>query len=225
VLRRAGFSLEPAAPQGERPLCCGRSFLAAGLIDEAKAEARRMLAALRPAVERGLPVIGLEPSCLLTLRDELPVLLPGAEANALAASARLFDEFIAQESAAHRLALALAPRAGKAVLHGHCHQKAFGIAGAGVAALKLVPGLVVESFDSTCCGMAGAFGYEAEHYDLSLKIGELGVLPKLRAAPADALLVASGTSCRHQVAHALGREALHPARVLDAALSPKSLPS
>jgi FAD/FMN-containing dehydrogenase/Fe-S oxidoreductase len=218
VLGAAGYAVVPASPPGERPLCCGRTFLAAGLVDEAKAEARRLMAALRPAIARGLPVIGLEPSCLLTLRDELPVLLPGAEAKALASAAKLFDEFIAAESAQGGFALPLAPRGGKAVLHGHCHQKAFGIAGAGVAALKLVPGLEVESFESTCCGMAGAFGYEAEHYDLSLKIGELGVLPKLRQAPADALLVASGTSCRHQIAHALGREALHPARVLDAAL-------
>ncbi len=221
VLARGGYAVLGATQAGERPLCCGRTLLAAGLVDEAKREARRMLAALRPFVERGLPVIGLEPSCLLTLRDEFPSMLPGAEAKALASRALLFDEFLAAESAAGRLTLDLAPLARKAVLHGHCHQKAFGIAGAGVTALQLVPGLEVETFDSTCCGMAGAFGYEAEHYDLSLAIGELGVLPKLRAAPADALLVASGTSCRHQIAHALGREAQHPARVLDQALSAK----
>jgi len=222
VLARAGYAVLGATEAGARPLCCGRTLLAAGLVDEAKREARRMLAALRPFVERGLPVIGLEPSCLLTLRDEFPSMLPGADAKALASRALLFDEFLAAESAAGRLTLDLAPLAKKAVLHGHCHQKAFGIAGAGVTALKLIPGLDVETFDSTCCGMAGAFGYEAEHYDLSLAIGELGVLPKLRAAPADALLVASGTSCRHQIAHALGRDAQHPARVLDQALSPQS---
>ena len=104
------------------------------------------------------------------------------------------------------------------MLHTHCHQKAFNAAAASIAALKLVPGLAVESFDSTCCGLAGAFGYEAEHYDMSLKIGELGVLPKLReAAPGD-LAVAPGTSCRHQIRDVLGREALHPARVLDRAM-------
>ncbi|HZB91177.1 MAG TPA: FAD-linked oxidase C-terminal domain-containing protein [Stellaceae bacterium] len=219
VLARAGYRVRGATRAGERPLCCGRTLLAAGLVDEAKREARRMLAALAPMVERGLPVIGLEPSCLLTLRDEFPAMLPGAETRALASRAVLFDEFLAAESAAGRLRLELAARPGKAVLHGHCHQKAFGIAGASLAALKLVPGLEVETFDSTCCGMAGAFGYEAEHYDLSLAIGELGVLPRLRAAPAETLLVASGTSCRHQIADALGREALHPARVLEQALS------
>jgi len=218
VLQRAGYALRRPVRTGARPLCCGRTFLAAGLVDEAKVEARRLIAALAPFVERGVPIIGLEPSCLLTLRDEFPALLPGGETRALAARAKLFDEFIAEEKAAGRLSLDLAPLAGKAVLHGHCHQKAFGVAEAGVAALKLIPGLEVETFDSTCCGMAGAFGYEAEHYDLSLRIGELGVLPKMRAAPADALLVASGTSCRHQIADGAGREALHPARVLDRAM-------
>jgi FAD/FMN-containing dehydrogenase/Fe-S oxidoreductase len=219
VLSRAGYGVRAATPPGERPLCCGRTFLAVGLVDEAKAEARRMLVALAPFVARGVPVVGLEPSCLLTLRDEFTAMLPGPETAALAKRAKLFEEFIAEESAAGRLALPLAPRPGKAVLHGHCHQKAFDTVGASVAALKLVPGLDVETFDSTCCGMAGAFGYEAEHYDMSLKIGELGVLPKMRAAPAQTLLVAAGTSCRHQIADAAGREALHPARVLDTAMT------
>jgi FAD/FMN-containing dehydrogenase/Fe-S oxidoreductase len=219
VLARAGYAVRGATPPGGRPLCCGRTLLAAGLVEEAKDEARRMLAALAPAVARGLPVIGLEPSCLLTLRDEFPAMLPGAETKALASRAFLFDEFIAAESAAGRLALELKPLPGKAVLHLHCHQKAFDLAQAGVAALRLVPGLEVETFDATCCGMAGAFGFEAEHYDVSLAIGELGVLPKMRAAPPDALLVASGTSCRHQIADAAGRTALHPAVVLDRAAS------
>jgi FAD/FMN-containing dehydrogenase/Fe-S oxidoreductase len=218
VLRRAGYAVRAATPAGERPLCCGRTFLAAGLVDEAKVEARRLLAALKPYVARGVPVVGLEPSCLLTLRDELAALLPGADAAALAKQAQLFEEFVAAESAAGRFKLEFKPEARPAVLHGHCHQKAFNIVGDGVAALKLVPGLAVEAFDSTCCGMAGAFGYEAEHYDMSLRIGELGVLPKMRGAPADAVLVAAGTSCRQQIAHGAGREALHPARVLDAAI-------
>jgi FAD/FMN-containing dehydrogenase/Fe-S oxidoreductase len=219
VLRRAGYRPRGAAAPGERPLCCGRTFLAAGLIEEARAEARRLLVALAPLIESGMPVIGLEPSCLLTLRDELPGLLPGAESAALAKSAKLFEEFVAAESAAGRCRLPLKSSPGKAVLHGHCHQKAFDLVGASAAALRLVPGLEVETFDSTCCGMAGAFGYEAEHYDLSLRVGELGVLPKMRNAPADALLVATGTSCRHQIADGTGRIAVHPAQVLDEASS------
>ena len=115
--------------------------------------------------------------------------------------------------------LALKPAPAKLLLHGHCHQKAFGTMDASVAALKLIPGAEVETFDSTCCGMAGAFGYAAEHFETSLAIGELGVLPKMRAAPSDTVLVAAGTSCRHQIAHGAGREALHPARILDQALS------
>ncbi len=182
VLTRAGYAVRGATPQGERPLCCGRTFLALGLVDEARAEARRMLAALKPFIEQGTPVIGLEPSCLLTLRDEFAVLLPGAETAALAASARLFDEFVAAESAAGRFSPKLRPLAPKAVVHGHCHQKAFDLVASSVAALRLVPQLAVETFESTCCGMAGAFGYEAEYYDLSLRIGELGVLPKMRCA-------------------------------------------
>jgi Fe-S oxidoreductase len=219
VLRRAGYTVRSATPEGERPLCCGRTFLAVGLVDEAKAEARRLVAAMKPFIERGAPIVGLEPSCLLTLRDEIPALLPGAETAAMAERAKLFEEFIAEESAAGRVKLATKPHPGKALVHGHCHQKALNLMGASLAALKLVPGLEVETFDSTCCGMAGAFGYEAEHHEMSLRIGELGVLPKMRNAASDTLLVATGTSCRHQIADGAGREALHPARVLDAATS------
>jgi FAD/FMN-containing dehydrogenase/Fe-S oxidoreductase len=218
VLHRAGYAVGGATPKGQRPLCCGRTFLAAGLVAEAKVEARRLLAALEHFVGLGVPIIGLEPSCLLTLRDELPALLPGPASTALAKHARLFEEFVAGESAAGRWKLEIKPAPGKALLHGHCHQKAFDTLGASVAMLKLVPGLEVETFESTCCGMAGAFGYEAEHYDMSLSIGELGVLPRMRAAAADTILVAAGTSCRQQIAHGAGRAALHPARVLERAM-------
>ena len=217
VLERAGYKVLPASLRDERPLCCGRTFLSVGLTNEAKEEARRTVAALKPFVARGIPIIGLEPSCLLTLRDEFPALLPGADTEALAKAAVLFEEFVAAEASAGRFKLTLKPLAGKAVLHTHCHQKAFAAAPASAAALKLVPGLAVETFESTCCGMAGAFGYEAEHYDMSLKIGELSVLPKIRAAPSDAIVVAAGTSCRCQIADGAAREALHPAQVLDRA--------
>ncbi|HTZ38130.1 MAG TPA: FAD-linked oxidase C-terminal domain-containing protein [Stellaceae bacterium] len=221
VLSRAGYRVTTPEPGIGRPLCCGRTFLAAGLIDEAKAEARRTIAALKSAVAAGTPIVGLEPSCLLTLRDEYPALLPGEETKALAAQALLFEEFVASERKAGRFALKLAAMPGRAaLLHGHCHQKAFGTAGAAADALKLIPELTVETFDSTCCGMAGAFGYEAEHHEMSLKIGELGVLPRMRAAAPDTLLAACGTSCRHQIADGAGREARHIVRILDAASSP-----
>jgi Fe-S oxidoreductase len=218
VLNRAGYrAISPDPPSG-RPLCCGRTFLSAGLVDEARREARRMLEALNPYLEAGTPIVGLEPSCLLTLRDEISAILPGAQAKALAARAELFEEFVESERAAGRFQLPLTPMEGRtALLHGHCHQKAFATVGAAVKALQLIPGLTVESFDSTCCGMAGSFGYEAEHYEVSLKIAELGVLPRIRAASADTLLAANGTSCRHQIADAAGREARHLVRILDEA--------
>jgi FAD/FMN-containing dehydrogenase/Fe-S oxidoreductase len=218
VLTRAGYRVMTPEPGVGRPLCCGRTFLAAGLVDEAKKEARRTIDALKSAVAAGTPIIGLEPSCLLTLRDEYPALLSGDDVKSLAAHAQLFEEFIETERKAGRFNLPLAAMPGKtALLHGHCHQKAFGTAGAAADALKLIPELKVETFDSTCCGMAGAFGYEAEHHEMSLKIGELGVLPKMRAAPDGTLLAACGTSCRHQIADGAQREARHIVRILDEA--------
>lgn len=175
-----------------------------------------MLDALRPYLEAGMPIVGLEPSCLLTLRDEFSAILLGAQIKALAERAQLFEEFVESECAAGRFRLPLTPMEGRtALLHGHCHQKAFGTVGAAVKALQLIPALSVETFDSTCCGMAGSFGYEAEHYEMSLRIGELGVLPKMRAATPDTLLAANGTSCRHQICDATGREARHIVRILD----------
>src|SRR5438045_1034360 len=218
VLARAGYRVNTPEPAVGRPLCCGRTFLAAGLVDEAKAEARRMLDALAPAIAAGTPIIGLEPACLLTLRDEFPSLLPGDDTRHLAMRAVMFEEFVASERAAGRFDLKLAPMPGRtALLHGHCHQKAFNTAGAAADTLRLIPELKVESFDSTCCGMAGSFGLEAEHYEVSLKIGELGVLPKMRAAAPDTLLAACGTSCRHQIADAAQRDARHIVRILDEA--------
>lgn len=220
VLQAAGYRVHlPHALDGDRPLCCGRTFLYAGLAEEAQAEARRLLDAIRPCVERGLPVIGLEPSCLLTLRDEFKVMRLGAEADRLATQAFLFEEFLAREQAVGRLQLNLQPLAAKrALLHGHCHQKAFGAMTAVQDVLRLVPGLEVQVVESSCCGMAGAFGYQAGHYDVSMKMGELNLLPAVRAAEPDTLIVADGTSCRQQIRDGAQREALHVARVLEQAL-------
>jgi Fe-S oxidoreductase len=218
VLQAAGFRVHTAMPViGEQPLCCGRTYLSAGMIAEAKTEAQRMLEALGPWVDHGLPILGLEPSCLFTLRDEYSVLLPGAEA--LAKSALLFEEFLAQEADAGRLNLKLKPLAGEALLHGHCHQKAFGAMGAVEGTLRLIPELKVRTIESSCCGMAGSFGYETEHYDISMKMAEQALLPAVRGASKETLLIADGTSCRHQIEHGAGREALHVARVLEAALA------
>ena len=133
-----------------RSLCCGRTFLSAGLVDEARVEARRMLEALRPWVQRGMPVIGLEPSCLFSLRDEFTVLLP--ESGALAGKAVLFEEFLAAEQDAGRLKLDLMPLDRPVLLHGHCHQKAFGTMAAVEKAIRLVPGVKLQTVESSCCG-------------------------------------------------------------------------
>jgi FAD/FMN-containing dehydrogenase/Fe-S oxidoreductase len=230
VLEAAGYSVHLArAEEGGRPLCCGRTFLARGLVDEARTEARRTIAALQHYVERGLPIIGLEPSCLYTLRDEFKSMLPGAGAEALAARAVLFEEFFAAEHQAGRLKLKLqALPQKKALLHGHCHQKAFGAMSSVEQVLGLVPGLKVETVESSCCGMAGAFGYEASHYEVSMNMAETSLLPAMRKAGADTLLVADGTSCRHQIHDGLrkgdapaaaAREAVHVAQVLARALA------
>jgi FAD/FMN-containing dehydrogenase/Fe-S oxidoreductase len=212
VLTAAGcrVHLPMPADDSKRPLCCGRTFLSVGLVEEAKREAERTLSALAPYVERGIAVVGLEPSCLLGFRDEIPALLRSDEARWLASRALLFEEFIAQE----RLSLPLAPVAKRALLHGHCHQKSFATMGSVEAALKLVPGLAVETVESSCCGMAGAFGYGANTADVSLAMGELSLLPAVRKAESDTLVVADGTSCRHQIADGAGRQAIHVARVL-----------
>lgn len=220
VLQAAGYTVHlPQAADGARPLCCGRTFLASGLVDEAKREARRMIDTLTPYVERGVPVVGLEPSCLFGLRDEFVSMLPGGESAELALNAFLFEEFIARELDAGRFRLALKPLPQtKALLHGHCHQKAFAAMPAVERALKLVPGLQVATIESSCCGMAGSFGYEAAHYEVSMKMAEAALLPGVRKADADALIVADGTSCRHQIHDGASREALHVARVLERAL-------
>ena len=216
VLQAAGYRVHVAAPVDEetRPLCCGRTFLAVGLVDEARKEAERVLAALDPYLARGVPVVGLEPSCILGFRDEIPAIIPGDASQRLAANALLFEEFLAREAQAGRLKLALRPVARQALLHGHCHQKSFGAMGAVEATLKLVPGLDVETVDSSCCGMAGSFGYGADTIDVSLAMGELSLLPAVRKVGLETLVVADGTSCRHQIHDGTGRNAIHVARVL-----------
>jgi Fe-S oxidoreductase len=174
---------------------------------------------LAPYLARGLPIIGLEPSCLLTFRDELPALFKGEVADALAANALLFEEFLAREQKEGGLKLALGPLPKKALLHGHCHQKAFDAMGGVESVLRLIPELSVETVESSCCGMAGSFGYDVSTIDVSRKMGELSLLPAVRWAGADTLIVADGTSCRHQIYDGAEREAVHVARVLAMSLA------
>ena len=216
VLTAGGYHVHLARPAdgSARPLCCGRTFLSIGKVDEARIEAERTLAALEPFTERNVPVVGLEPSCILSFRDEVPAMVKGEGARRLADNALTFEEFLAREAAAGRLKLPLKKIADRVLVHGHCHQKAFDAFSAVEQVLKLVPDLAVESIESSCCGMAGAFGYGAETIDVSLAMGELSLLPAARKADADTIIVADGTSCRHQIHDGAGREALHVARVL-----------
>jgi FAD/FMN-containing dehydrogenase/Fe-S oxidoreductase len=221
VLGAAGCRVEIARPaDGSRPLCCGRTFLAVGKVDEARREADRMVAALAPAIERGATVVGLEPSCILGLRDEIPALIESDAARRLAERALLFEEFLFREAKAGRLELPLGAMKKKAILHGHCHQKSFGVMAAVEGTLRLVPELQVETVESSCCGMAGGFGYRADTIEVSCAMGELALLPAVRKAPHDALIVADGTSCRQQIRDGTGREAVHVARALMMTLAP-----
>jgi FAD/FMN-containing dehydrogenase/Fe-S oxidoreductase len=220
VLEAAGYQVQLVQPlDGGRPLSEGRTFLSAGLVEQASVEARRMLESLKPYVERDVPVIGLEPSCLLTLRDEFKSMLPGEETNALSERAMLLEEFLAQQHQAGKLELKLKPLSAKrALVHGHCHQKAFATMDAMQQTLSLIPELEVEVIDSGCCGMAGAFGYEASHYEVSMKVAESSLLPAVRSVSDEVLVIANGTSCRHQIHDGAQREARHIACVLQQAL-------
>ncbi len=216
VLSAAGYKVHCVKPSdgSSRPLCCGRTFLSIGKIDEARREIERTLVALSPLIERGVPVVGLEPSCILGFRDEIPALLKTDTAKELAAQAFTFEEFLLREYEAGHLNIPFEETKKRALVHGHCHQKAFDVFGAVTKILKLVPGLNVEPIESSCCGMAGAFGFGADTIDVSLAMGELSLLPAVRKASPDTVIVADGTSCRHQIKDGTGREALHVARVL-----------
>jgi FAD/FMN-containing dehydrogenase/Fe-S oxidoreductase len=218
VLEAAGYTVHVAAkekPDGKH-LCCGRTYLASGMVDEAKAKAGELLAAMQPFVERGIAIVGLEPSCLLTLRDEMTAMGFGEPAQALAGQSLLFEEFLAREAAAGRLDTLvgrLKPLDGPLLVHGHCHQKAFGAVSPVLEVLKLVPGAQPQLIETSCCGMAGSFGYEAKHHAVSMQMAELSLLPAVRAVP-DAIVVADGTSCRHQIHDGAQRQAIHAAVLL-----------
>jgi FAD/FMN-containing dehydrogenase/Fe-S oxidoreductase len=220
VMRAAGYQvLTASAEDGGRPLCCGRTYLATGMIDEARAEAERTLQALRPYVRQSVPIVGLEPSCVLGLRDEFQALVPGS--GALASAALTFEEFILREHAAGRLAIDFcSTRYQRALVHGHCHQKAFDLMPTVAGVMRLIPGLDTAVLETGCCGMAGAFGYDTRFFDVSLKMAEESLLPAVRQADSDTVVIADGTSCRHQIKDGTGRQALHVARLLAEALPP-----
>jgi Fe-S oxidoreductase len=217
LLEAAGWSvrLESAG-------CCGRSSISKGLLDRARGMAEDMAARLAPDAERGVPIVGCEPSCLLTLREEHLSLLPGdPRAEAVARQARLVEELLVEaiDDGALRLDPAAAVCDREIVFHGHCHQKALAGTAATVALLERIPGARVTELDAGCCGMAGSFGFEAEHYELSMRIGESRLFPALRAAGAGAVVAATGVSCRQQISHGAGRRAWHPVELVRAAMA------
>ncbi len=225
VLSHAGYQIRIARPasndmETQRPLCCGRTFLANGLIDQAREEAQRVIDALLPHVEAGCKIIGLEPSCLLAIRDDYAFLGLGEPANRIASEALLFEEFIAREITAKRFNIAFEtpPAQSTTVLvHGHCHQKAAGAMKAMRRVLKQIPNLDFSVVQSSCCGMAGSFGVEAEHTDLAMQMGEAALFPAVREQP-EARIVANGFSCREQIREGTGRASEHLALLLQSIL-------
>jgi Fe-S oxidoreductase/FAD/FMN-containing dehydrogenase len=210
LLERAGYAVELAG------ICCGRAMISKGFLDSARALAQEGIARLDRHASAGVPILGLEPSCILTLADEWPELVPGAAAKRVAAAAEMADGWLARQLRDCGLSLDLPPAAGRALFHGHCHQKALVGVNGSTDALGFVPGLDVTVLDAGCCGMAGAFGYEKQHYDVSVAIAKLALVPAVQSDPA-ATIIATGTSCRHQIRDLTGRHALHPLEVLASA--------
>ncbi|ABD54080.1 FAD-binding and (Fe-S)-binding domain-containing protein [Jannaschia sp. CCS1] len=216
VLQSAGLRVKVATPvRGKQPLACGRTLLSVGLVEQARDEADRLLDALSPHLNMGLPLVGLEPSSLLTMRDEIPALINDARAQTLAQNSFLLEEFLVKR----KVSLPLNALGKKILLHGHCHQKAHQVMSDVQAALALIPDAEVDVVETSCCGMAGAFGYHRDTVEFSIKMAEADLLPAVRAADNDTLIVADGTSCRHQIADGTDRNAIHVARVLEMALA------
>ena len=200
-----------------KEFCCGRTYLAAGMVDKAKETLGELLDHLAPYAEKNIPIIGLEPSCLFTLKDEALVMGFGETAITVSKHAQLLEEFLAGEVKAGNLNLTLKPASKPVLFHGHCHQKSFAAVTPAMELLKLIPNAEPKLIESSCCGMAGSFGYETEHIEVSKQMAEVSLLPSIRKSP-DSWIVADGTSCRHQIADGTQREAVHIARILAAHL-------
>jgi Fe-S oxidoreductase len=213
VLRAAGYTVGTVSKDNGH-YCCGRTYLSTGMVENAKAKMRELVDALAPFARAGVAIVGLEPSCLLTLRDEVMVMGFGEEALCVSKRALLFEEFVSREMMAGRFKLQLSPAGAPLLLHAHCHQKAFGAVSPILDVLRLIPGAEPELIESSCCGMAGSFGYQADHYGLSMQMAEANLLPAIRRRPG-AIVVADGTSCRHQIRDGAQRQAIHVARLLD----------
>ena len=213
VLRNAGYQPFYPKPNGksQKALCCGKTHLSVGNVSKAKQSAERIIKTYLPYAQKGFPIVGLEPSCLLALKDEIPSLLKTNEAKLVSENIITFEELLSKD----RKFLKLKPLKAKALLHGHCHQKAFNVLEPVENVLNLIEDLEVEKIETSCCGMAGAFGYSKETIDFSLQMAEKDLFPKIRQAGHETILIADGTSCRSQIVDGTKREALHVARLLD----------
>ena len=216
VLEAAGYTVH-VAHRPDQHLCCGRTYLATGMVDQAREQVRALVDYLLPLAQQGVPIVGLEPSCLLTLRDEALQLGLGEAAHTVASQALLWEEFLDREHQAGRLDTLrerLSPAQAPFLLHGHCHQKAFDLVSPIQRVLGLIPQATTTLIETSCCGMAGSFGYDAKHQDVSMAMAKLSLLPTIAQHP-DAWVIADGTSCRHQIDHGSQRHAMHVAQVLD----------
>jgi FAD/FMN-containing dehydrogenase/Fe-S oxidoreductase len=213
VLRAAGYTLG-SVKRDSGHYCCGRTYLTSGMVQSAKAKMSELINALLPFARAGVAIVGLEPSCLLTLRDEALVMGLGEPAQCVSKHALLFEEFVSREVRAGRFKLQLNAAGAPLLVHAHCHQKAFGTVSQTLDVLRLIPGAEPELIESSCCGMAGSFGYQADHYTLSMQMAEANLLPAIRKRP-EAIVVADGTSCRHQIRDGAQRHAVHVARLLE----------
>lgn len=201
--------------------CCGRASLSKGLLDPARSMAAALVCRLAPYAACGIPIVGCEPSCVSTLRDDYAALLgDDPDARLVAGHVQLVPELLLEAIDDGALRLDPGALAGRRILlHTHCHEKALGAARATRELLERIPGATVEELDAGCCGMAGSFGFESEHYELSMQIGGLRLFPSLDAAAPDVLVAATGVSCRQQIAHGTSRRAQHPAVLLRDALA------
>ena len=214
-----GYQVHIAGAAQKKPLCCGRTYLSTGNVEKARELALQLSTHLYDYVSKGIPVIGLEPSCLLTLRDEHLALLDNNQAETVSQNAFLFEEFIARELDSGSLTPPPLKSPGAAIkVHGHCHQKSFNLMGTVSQTLNMLPDTNVDIIESGCCGMAGAFGYQKETESVSRQMASLDLVPAIESSAADTIIVADGTSCRHQIADCTSRSAQHVVQVLRSAL-------
>jgi Fe-S oxidoreductase len=209
LLERAGYEVKLAGKK-----CCGRPMISKGLIDEARSLAEHNVRALAPYAEKGVPIVGCEPSCLLSFRDDYLDLVKGDAVKTVAANSFMLDEYLVKLHREKRLQLPFAGGPKEVLFHGHCHQKAHIGSAPSLEALRLIPGCKVTEVDSGCCGMAGAFGFEKEHYDLSRTIGSQRLFPAVEKASAETVVSVAGVSCRQQIGHFTGRKPRHVVEVL-----------